>query len=68
MYWYGDEDGHFLRTLEFEVEGQGKKWRPNMIYKRQVDEECIEVGLRRKDGLFQSMYIAYVNQIFNGMR
>ena len=42
------EDGHVLRrTLDFVVEGQGQKWRPNMIWKKQVEDESVMVGLRR---------------------
>ena len=32
VHWYGNvlrrEDGHVLRELDFEVEGQMKKWSP----------------------------------------
>ena len=48
--WYGHvlsrEDGHVLRrALHFDVEGQGKKWRPKRTWKKQVEEE--NVGFRR---------------------
>ena len=52
--WYGHmwrkEDGHVLRrTLDFDVEGQRKKGRLKRTWKKQVDEESMKVGLRRKD-------------------
>ena len=52
--WYGhvlrSEDGHVLRkALEFEVEGRRKRGRPKRTWKKQVEEECRKVGLRKKD-------------------
>ena len=41
------EDGHVLRALDFEVEGQRKK-RQNRTWKNQVDKEIVKVGLRRE--------------------
>ena len=46
------EDGCILRrALYFEVEGQRKTERPKMTWKKQVEEESVTVGLRRKDAL-----------------
>ena len=41
VHWYSDvlrrEDGHVLRrTLDFEVEGQRKKGKPKMTWKKRV--------------------------------
>ena len=52
--WFGHgfirEDGHVLRgALEFEVEGQLKKWRLKGKWIRQVMDECAQVGLIRED-------------------
>ena len=52
--WYGHmmkrEDGHVLsRVLYLETEGQRKKGRPNMIWKKQSDEESVKIGLRKED-------------------
>ena len=52
--WYGQVlrrvDGHVLRkALHFEVEGKRKKGRPKRTWKKQVEEESVKVGLRRKD-------------------
>ena len=46
VHWYGHvlrrEDGHVLRwALDFEVEGQRKKWRPKRTLKKQVEEESV---------------------------
>ena len=44
------EGGHVLRReLDFEVEGQRKKWRLKRTWKKQVEEESVMVGLRRED-------------------
>ena len=44
------KDGHVLRrALDFEVEGQRKNGRPKRTWKKQVEEESVKVGLRRKD-------------------
>ena len=48
------EDGHVLRTLDFEVEGQRKKGKLKRTWIKQVQEECMKFGLRRKDALCQS--------------
>ena len=39
------------RALDLEVEGQRTKWRPMMTWKKQVEEESVQVGLRGKDVL-----------------
>ena len=54
--WYGNvlrrEDGHvFRRALDFEVDGQRNKWKPMSTWKKQVEEESVNVGLRREDVL-----------------
>ena len=54
--WYGHvlrrEDGVVLRrALDIEVEGQRRKWRLKRIWKKQVEEEVVKVGLRREDAL-----------------
>ena len=67
--WYGQvlrrkdgqvlrrKDGHVLRrALDFEVEGRWKKSRPKRTWKKQVDEESVEVGLRREDALCRSKW------------
>ena len=59
VHWYGHmlrrEDGHVLRrALDFEVEGQNKKGRLKRMGKKQVEEESINVSLRREDALCRS--------------
>ena len=70
--WYGHvlwrEDGHiFGRVLDFEVEGQCKKGRPRRTWKKQVEEESVKIGLRRKDTLCRSYWSAGVNKIAAGL-
>ena len=71
--WYGHvlriEDGHVLtRALDFGVEVQRKKGRPNRTWKKLVEEESVKVGLRREDALCRSMWSVGVNKIAAGMR
>ena len=54
VHWYGHvlriENAHFLRMpLDLEVDCQREKGWLNMIWKRQVEEECVKVGLRMED-------------------
>ena len=67
-------------ALDFEVEGQKKKGRSKMTWKKQVEEESVKVGLRREDALCRlnwinadtplclSKWSVGVNQIFAGLR
>ena len=50
--WYGHvlrrEGGHAMRrALNFEFDGQRKKGRPKRTWKKQIEEECVKVDLRR---------------------
>ena len=53
--WHGHvlmrEDGHVLRALDFEAEGQRKKGRSKRTWEKQVEEENVKIGLRREDAL-----------------
>ena len=56
VHWYGHvlrrEDCPVLgRALYFEDEGQGKNGRLKRTRKKEVEEESVKVGLRRKDAL-----------------
>ena len=71
--WYGHvlrrEGGHVLRMASvFEVEDQRKKGRLMRKWKRQVEDESMMVGLRRKDTLCHSMWIDGINKIAAGLR
>ena len=71
--WHGNvlrrEDGHVLRrALDFEVEGQRKKWRPKRTWKQQVEEESMKVGLRREGSLCRSKWSLDVNRIAAWLR
>ena len=63
------EDGHVLgRVLDLEVEGQKKKGRTKMTWKKQVEEESVKAGLRREDALYRSKWSVGVNQITAWLR
>ena len=63
------EDGNFLRkALDFEVEGQRKNGSPKRTWKRQVNEERVNVGLTMEDALCRSKCIAGVIEISAGLR
>ena len=63
------EDGHVLRrALDFEVEGQRKKWRLKKTWKKQVVEESVKVALRREDALCRSKWSVGINKIAAGLR
>ena len=63
------KDGNVLRrALDFEVEGQRKKWRLKRTWKKQVEEESVKVGLRREDTLCRSKWGVGINQIATGLR
>ena len=63
------EDGHILRgALDFDVDSQRKKGRPKRMCKKQVEEESMKVGLRRKGALCRSKLSFGVNKIVAGLR
>ena len=71
--WYGHvlrrEDGHVSwRELDFEVDGQRKKGRLKGTWGTQVEEESVNVGLRREDALCRLKWSVGVNQIAAGLR
>ena len=71
--WHGNvlrmDDGHVLRMVfHFEVECQRKKRRLKRTLKRQVEEESVRIGLRRKEALRRSMWSVSVKQIAAGLR
>ena len=73
VHWYGHvlrrEDGHVLRrALHFEVEGQRKKGKPKRTWKKQVEEESMKVGLRRKDAIYRSKWSFVVHNLAAGLR
>ena len=73
VHWCGHvlrrEDGHVLRrALDIEVEGQRKKRMLYWTWKKQIEEESMKVGLRRKDALCRSMWSVGVNLIAAGLR
>ena len=44
--------GHVLRrALDFEVAGRRGRWRPNMMWKKQVEEHINQIGPKREDAI-----------------
>ena len=56
------------RALDLEAEGERGKGRPKRTWKKQVEEESVKVGLRRKDALCRSNSSIGVNKIAAGLR
>ena len=57
-------DGCFLRgTVDFEIEGQWRKWRLTKMWMKQVEEENIKLGVSREEPLFRSEWFIGVNRI-----
>ena len=70
--WYGHvlrrEGGHVIRiALDVEVEYQRKKGRPKRTWKRQVEEERMNIGVRGKDALRRSKWRIGVKRIAAGL-
>ena len=71
--WYGHvlrrEVGHILRrALHLDIEGQRKNGRLKRTWKRQVEDESIRVGLRRKNALCRSKWSVGIDKIAAGLR
>ena len=54
--WYGhvlkrDNGDVFRRALDFEVAGRRGRGRPNMTWKRQVEEHINQIQLKREDAI-----------------
>ena len=63
------EGGNVFRgELDFEVDGQRKKGRLKRTWKKQVEEESVKVGLRRRDALCRPKRIAGDGLITAGLR
>ena len=46
-----DNGDALRRELDFEVAGRRGRGRPNMTWKRQVEEHTDQIGLKREDGM-----------------
>ena len=56
VQWYGHvlrrDNGEVLRReMDFEVAGRKGRGRPNMAWKRQVEEHINQIGLKRKNAI-----------------
>ena len=71
--WYGlllrrKVDHVLRRAYDFEVEGKRMKGRLKRTWKNQVEEESVNLGLRRQDALCLSNWSVGVNQVAAGFR
>ena len=71
--WHGHslrkEDDHIIgRALDFVFESQRKNRRPKRSLKKQVEEDSVKVGLRRKDALCRSEWNVCIYKTFAGLR
>ena len=71
--WYGHvlrrEDGHVLRrALDFEVESHIKKGSLKRTWKKQVEEDSVNIALRREYTLYRWKWIVVINEISAGLR
>ena len=61
------EDGHeedaLRMVLDFEVEGERKKGRPKITWKKQVEEISVKFGLRREDAFCRLKWSVGINDI-----
>ena len=59
--WYGyvlrkDDDHCLRRALEYEVDGRRRRGRPKRMWRSQVEEEFVKVGLKKKDVLHRARW------------
>ena len=50
------------------VDGQGKKGRLKMTWKKHIEKESVMVGLRREGALCRTMWSVGVNHIAAGLK
>ena len=63
------DDGHVLRrALDFELECPWKNGRLKRTWKKHVEDENVNVGLRKVDALCQSKWSVGVNLIAAWLR
>ena len=73
VQWYGDvlrrdNDDAFRRALDFEVAGRRGRGRPNMTWKRQVEERINQIGLKREDAIDRVKWRNGVYELSRSMR
>ena len=62
---YGDV---LRRALDFEVVGRRGRGRPNMIWKRQVEEHINQIGLKRADAIDRAKWRKGVYELSRSTR
>ena len=71
--WYGhisrrDSDEVLRRALVFKVVGKRERGRPNMTWKRQVEEHINKIGLNKKDTEDRTKWRNGVYELFRNVR
>ena len=71
--WYGhvirrEDDNTLKKAMLMEVNGQRKRGRPKMTWKRQVEESVKKVGLKIEDAADRTGWREGVRAIVEGMR
>ena len=72
--WYGQhvlrrDNGDVLRrALDFEVAGRKGRGRPNLTWKKQVEEHTIQIGLKKEDAIVRAKLRDGVYELSRNMR
>ena len=71
--WYGhvirrEDDNMLKKAMMMEVNGQRKRGRPKMTWKRQVEERVKKVGLKIEEAADRTRWREGVRAIAEGMR
>ena len=62
-----DDDSVLRFALDLEVSGKRKRGRPNMTWKKQVEEETEKIGLKKDNTLSRAKWRDGVRAIAEGM-
>ena len=73
VQWYGHvlrrDDGDVLRrALDFEVAGRRGRGRPNITWKRQVEEHIDQIGLKKKDAIDRTKWRDGIYKLLRNMK
>ena len=71
--WYGhvirrEDDNILKKAMTMEVNGQRKRGRPKMTWKRQVEESAKKIGLKIEEAADRTRWREGVRAIAEGMR
>ena len=63
------DDGDVMRrALDFEVAGRRGRGRPNMTWKRQVEEHIDQIGVKKEDAIDRMKWRDGVYELSRNMR